>query len=240
MRTRTSPQRLPSRLAPRAAPLAVALGAGLLVVAAAALHPLLWLPLIFVLVPAAEFVLTPLWTRHGVYRYYSPLLFVLARGERLYELHGGTLYDHLFHGPAAVRGRAARRARLRCYLAGLLGLIDDIERGVLAPDARLTGTSYFFGERSARRLGFTVERAGRSERLHLALNALGLALIYRGARGRWALPPVWRARRATTTAAQLARRRAVVEAWLERLSDADGATSRARAARAAGRAPRPG
>jgi hypothetical protein len=175
------------------------------------------LPLVFLLVPTAQVALTPVWRASGVSRYHSPVFFVVARGEGTYELHGGTLYDYLLAMRWAERGGRAHRVLLRGYLAGVLGVIADIEQGRIHPKARLTATSYVFSERTARRLGFVLEPAGRWERLHLLLDALSLVAMYSYVRGRVSLPRFWKVRTAVVSAAELARQRGKVERLLRRL-----------------------
>jgi hypothetical protein len=200
----------------------IALAAGTLTVLllGVLLHPghLPWsLPLVFLVVPAAQLALVPLWRATGVYRYHSPAFFVVARGEREVELHGGTLYDYLLGMRWAERGPRARRTLLRHYLVGVLGVIADVERGSIHPGARLTGTSYVFSGRTARRLGFTLEPAGFAERLHLLLDVLSLVVMYSYVRGRPSLPHFWKTRKAVVRAAELARHRPEVERLLQRL-----------------------
>jgi hypothetical protein len=176
------------------------------------------LPLLLLVVPAAQFALTPLWRRVGVYRYYSPMLFVVARGDRVFELHGGTAYDFVLHMHREERGFRARRRWLSDYVAGLLGLIRDVETGRIPPDARISGTSYFFSEQTALRLGFTLERPGRADRLHLLLDLLSLAAMHSYARNRLTLPRFWALRKASITAAALARQKPALQRLLERIS----------------------
>lgn len=175
------------------------------------------LGLLPIVVPAMQFALTPLWRLAGVYRYYSPVLFVTEAPGGGYELHGGTSFDYL-----CLRRRGctapAHRVLLREYLVGLLGLIRDVEEGRITSDARIVGTSYFFSERSARKLGFSLSPASRGVKLHLMLDILSVAVMYSYAHGRPVVPPVWRARMAETTAAELARHRPVVERFLHHMA----------------------
>jgi len=177
------------------------------------------LPLLFVVVPAAQFALTPVWRRSGVYRYRSRVLFTVRRGAREMELHGGTLYDYVVGMRWADRGLRATRELGRGYLVGLLGVIADVEAGRIAADTRITGTSYFFSERTMRKLGFGLQPAGFLDRLHLLLDGLSLTAMYSYSRGRFAVPRIRRARRAVTTAAELARHRPEVERALARLDE---------------------
>jgi hypothetical protein len=174
--------------------------------------------LVFLLVPAAQLVLTPVWRWAGIYRYHSPALFVVERGAGQLELHGGTAFDYLLHLRWAERGAPARRILLGHYLAGLSSIIDDIQSGRIPADARITGTSYFFSDRSAARLGFALQPPSRGEVLHALLDIVSLSAMYSYVHGRPAIPRVWRARQATITARALARRKRTVQALRARLA----------------------
>jgi hypothetical protein len=173
--------------------------------------------LLFLVVPAAEVALTPLWRAAGVYRYHSPVLFGIARGANTYELHGGTLYDYLVWRNPGERGARTRRALLRGYIAGLLDVAGSVGSGTISSDTRIVASSYVFSERTAQRLGFTIERPSAMERVHLLLDAAALTAMYSFARGRPSLPRLWRVRRASIPADALGRRRHQIATLLERM-----------------------
>jgi hypothetical protein len=190
-----------------------AMAAALFALPLVTLHWLPWsLLLLFLIVPAAQIALTPLWRHAGVYRYHSPALFVVSRAPDEVEMHGGTAYDYLMRMRWGDRGAPARRILLGHYLDGLLGIIGEVERGRIPAGARITGTSYFFSDRTAERLGFTLHRPRRAEVLHALLDVVSLAAMYSYVRGRPAVPRVWRMKRASITAADLVRRKQVVQA----------------------------
>ena len=151
---------------------------------------------------AANFLLAPLLRLVGALRYVSPYLIVTrGRGSTL-ELHGATLFDYLFLFRWSDRGDQAIRNILAWYVEGLLALAREVEEGRLPPSTQISATSYIFSESVARRYGFHVEKA-RRHCLGGLLTYPTQFLTHSFARGRWALPPVHRARRATIEAAGL-------------------------------------
>src|SRR5262249_31586225 len=122
------------------------------------------LPLVFSFVQTA---FSPILRLLGVYRYHSPMLKVTIRSRRIYEIHGGTMFDYLIHLRWKDQGAAAARWILVSYLQGLSDIADCVERGELPPAIRITGTSYFFRDASARRLGFALEQPGLRLRANL-------------------------------------------------------------------------
>ena len=152
---------------------------------------------------AANFLLAPLLRLVGALRYVSPYLVVTrGRGGTL-QLHGATLFDYLFLFRWKERGDQAVRKILAWYVEGLLALAREVEAGRIPGNTQITATSYIFSESVAGRYGFQVETARRHS-LGGLLTYPTQVLTYSFARGRWALPPVHRARRATIEAADLA------------------------------------
>ena len=103
------------------------------------------------------------------------------------------------------------------YHSAMLKSALRVEAGEIPPDMSVTGTSYFFSEHSARRLGFRIERAGFRLRCVLALYFLDLLVLYSLARGRLAVPNVLNARRVVISGGELARNRPALEALIARL-----------------------
>ena len=201
---------------PRSAALAVA-GTGAafaLLLAWPAPASLLFFP---VALSVFQFCLTPLLRWSGVYYYHSEMLKATLRTGRTWEIHGGTAWDYIHLFRLSESGAAATRRLLLLYLEGLLDIARLVESGAIPAETTVTGTSYFFSERSARRLGFRIEPAGPRLRAVLVLYYLDLVLLYSFARGRVAFPNVLRARRAAIRAADLAARRGEIESLIARL-----------------------
>jgi hypothetical protein len=184
-------------------------------------------PLLF---PLAQISVAPLFRLVGVYRYHSAMLKVTIRTTRVYEIHGGTPFDYVLHLRWRDRGAPAARHILISYLEGLLDIADCVARGELPASIRITGTSYFFREASAARLGFALEKPTLRLRANLLLHLLDLTLLYSFARGRWALPPVWRTRNAVISGAGLLERRSSIESMIRLLRGHSSGADETRAA----------
>ena len=171
--------------------------------------------LVPLLTPLESLLVTPLYTVAGRFRYYSP--FLLSTGtEHTYDLHVGTLFDYVWNLRWSERGARARGIVTAEMLRGLLVLCEEIERGVVARKATINATSYFFSDRSAARLGFTIEPAPRSQVLNLILSSASVALRLSFTQGRPSWPDLRRIRRLTTTGAILLGHRPQVERMLAR------------------------
>lgn len=174
-----------------------------------------------------QFCVTPLLRNAGLYRYHSEMLKATVRTARTWEIHGGTSWDYVRLFRLSENGAVATRRLLRFYLEGLLDIARLVESGAIPGETTVTGTSYFFSERSARRLGFRLEPAGPRLRVVLVLYYLDLVLLYSFARGRIAFPNVLRTRRAAIRAADLAAKRREIERLIARLGQRPAAPAAA-------------
>jgi hypothetical protein len=214
-------------------------------VAALALLFVFPVPVSFLVFPVAlsvfQFCATPFLRNSGLYRYHSEMLKATVRTDRTWEIHGGTSWDYVRLFRLSESGAVATRRLLRSYLEGLLDIARLVESGAIPPETTVTGTSYFFSEKSARRLGFRLEPAGPRLRAVLVLYYLDLVLLYSFARGRIAFPNVLKARRAAIRAADLAAKRRAIEVLIARLRREPAAPGvRARRASGPSSPPAPG
>lgn len=152
----------------------------------------LWgIPAILLFVPVFFFGTTPLLRLLRVYTYYSPLLLVFGANKSHYDLHNGTNFDYLIHMKWADRGMRANRKILAYYFEGLLNIIKELETGVLPMSLTISGTSYFFSDRTAERLGFRLEKPSLFYRLNLIFAFVELFWMYSYAHGQWRIPNVF-------------------------------------------------
>ncbi len=158
----------------------------------------------------------------GVFRYHSPLLKVSLRSRRYYEVHSGTLLDYVLLFRWKDRGGRATRQILGLFLEGFLDIANAVERGEIARDTHIVGTSYFFSEKSAERLGFRLESAGLRLRLVLFVSYAELALLHSFARGRLSFPNVLNVRTAVVRGDELLARRDEMRRILTRLREIEG------------------
>lgn len=150
---------------------------------------------------------TPFCRVTGIYLYHSPMLKATFRSARAWEVHGGTIWDWLVLFRFRDRGAAAARRVMVWYLEGFLDIAARVERGEIPESVEVTGTSWFFREETARRLGFEIRPAGFRLRFNLFLNALDLWLTYSFTRGRIALPDLLAVKQAVIRGDELLRRR---------------------------------
>lgn len=185
--------------------------------AAVGAHVAVLLPLWMML---GSLFFTPLLRHIGALRYCSPYLVVTRGGHGRIDLHGATLFDYLILFCWSDRGRPAVRKILLWYIDGLLALASEIREGRLPDNTVLSATSYIFSESIARRYGFSVEQASRFSFGGL-LTYPTQFLTYTFAKGRWAFPPIFRARRATISGAQLCSQTARLQRLRDHLHSAD-------------------
>lgn len=158
---------------------------------------LLWYFVILPFAPVMQFCLTPFLTLIGLYRYLSPMLLVSAPSPQKYDLHNGTSFDYLFVMRGIAKGRPTRQQILAYYLQGLLKIVEELEQGLIPKDITISGTSYFFSESTARRLGFTIEKPSWFLKINQYFNYIDLFWMYSRAHGKWTLPNLRNVKAAT-------------------------------------------
>ncbi|MFA5011251.1 MAG: hypothetical protein WC644_04785 [Ignavibacteria bacterium] len=162
----------------------------------------LYLLLFPVTLPLAVCTITPLMRVSGYYIYYSPMLLGIKSKKKL-DLHNGTSFDYILYMKLKDKGIKARNKLLSYFLEGLLKIIQEIENGKIKSTLFIEGTSYFFSDSTAKRLGFTLQKPLLHYHFNFILNFIDLTLMYSYSKGRFTIPRIFEIKRAVISPSEL-------------------------------------
>lgn len=155
-----------------------------------------YLPILIAIIPFAKpighFLLVPFLRLAGLLKYYSPMFIAVKLKEKRLEIHNGSSFDYLVNMRWKQRGLRAKKRMMIYYLKGFLKIIDELEKQKLPRDVTLTGTSYFFSNKSAIRIGFIEKKVSTIERMLFFLDYINLFLMYSYSNGRICFPDIAR------------------------------------------------
>ena len=180
-------------------------------------HSILFLLLFPVTLPLAVFSLTPVMRVSGYYIYYSPMLLGIKSKKKL-DLHNGTTFDYLLNMKLKDKGIKARYRILAYYLEGLLKIISENENGKISDSISIEGTSYFFSDSTAEKLGFTLRKPLFQYYFNFIFNFTDLTLMYSYSKGRFTIPRIFQIKRAVITPSELCTRKENIKALLKALN----------------------
>ncbi len=138
--------------------------------------------------PFLQFLTTPFFKLTKMYTYLSPMLLVFGANDKKYDLHSGTSFDYLFVLRGTKSGIELRKKLLKYFIEGLLNIIKKIENKELPETVIVSGSSYFFSERTANRLGFKIAKINWFLKFNLYLNYIDLLWMYSLSNGKLTFP----------------------------------------------------
>jgi len=187
----------------------------LIVVGFGAIMPLLRKPysllLLPILAPFLNFVSVPFLRLIGYYKYLNPYVISTVQTDKQYDLHNIFTFDYLVNFKWSNRGKYAQRILLGHYFKALITIIERIESGQLSSKVKIVGHSYFFNNRTAEKLGFTITNASSFWVLNSAVQFIELSYLYSFSKGKWALPKFWKVKRAEITGSDLVTKKEILE-----------------------------
>ena len=177
-------------------------------------YGLLLLP---ILAPILNLASVPFFRLIGYYKYLTPLVLSTVQTDKEYDLHNVFTFDYLVNFKWADRGKKVQKTLLAHYFKALLVIIERIETEQLPPSVKIVGHSYFFGDRTAEKLGFTVSKAGSFWVINSAMQFIELTYLYSFSQGKWAMPKFWKVKRAEIVGSDLVKKKEFLEGLVRKL-----------------------
>ena len=193
----------------------------LLIVGTGVLMPLLIKPyallLLPILAPLLNLISVPFFRLIGYYKYLNPYVLSTVQTDKEYDLHNVFTFDYLVNFKWADRGKKVQKILLGHYFKALLTIIERIETGQLSPEVKIIGHSYFFSDRTAEKLGFTISKAASFWVINSAMQFIELTYLYSFSQGKWAMPKFWKVKRAEIVGSDLVKKKEFLEGLVRKL-----------------------
>jgi hypothetical protein len=145
------------------------------------------------------------------------LLGYMANDKQI-DLHSGTTFDYLWVMRKVKPGIEMRNRLLMYQLEGLLNIIQQIEKNKIPQTVTIIGTSYFFSDRTLKKLGFGIEKPSLFYRLNILVNFIDLTCLYSLSNGRFTIPNLLRVKKATISGTKILENKNNIEEILSLLS----------------------
>ena len=178
-------------------------------------YGLLLLPL---LAPYLNLVSVPFFRLIGYFKYLNPYVLSTVQNDKHYDLHNIFTFDYLVNFKWSDRGMRAQKILLSHYFKALLTIIDRIEKNELSPDVKIVGHSYFFADRTAKKLGFQISKASLFWIVNSLFQFIELTYLYSFSKGKIEIPKFWKVKRAEIEGHELLKKRAILEDLVKRTS----------------------
>ena len=160
--------------------------------------------LLIPLIPSLiQFFGAPIAKLSGIHKYLSPMLLANLASDKNYEIHNGTTFDYLMVMNNFKPGPEFSKKMLIYYLEGLLNIVEKIETSELSENVLIQGSSYFFNDRTAKKLGFKLSKVNFAIQMNMLINYLDLIWMYSLSQGRLTFPNLLNMQKASVTGKQL-------------------------------------
>lgn len=164
-----------------------------------------------ILAPFLNLVSVPFFRLIGYYKYLNPYVISTVQTNKKYDLHNIFTFDYLVNFKWSDRGKRAQKILLGNYLKALITIIERIENNQLSPKVKIVGHSYFFNERTAKKLGFTISQASLFWKLNSILQFIELTYLYSFSQGKLVIPKFWKVKKAEIIGSDLVTKKELLE-----------------------------
>lgn len=127
------------------------------------------------------------------------------------DLHSGVSFDYVFVMRKYKSGIEFKYRPLIYHLEGLICLIKLIENKNIPDTVNITGTSYFFNNRTLNKMGFEIMNPSLIDRVNLFVNFIDLVWMYSLSQGKLSIPKIWNAKKASISGAKLIESKKLIE-----------------------------
>jgi hypothetical protein len=134
------------------------------------------------------------------------------------DLHSGGSFDYLFVMRKYSPGFEMKKRLLLFHVEGLRNIARLIEDKTIPASVTIVGTSYFFSDRSAQKMGFELINPSLFYRINLFVNIFDLTWMYSLSQGKWSLPKVWQAKKVQISGQKLVENKGHLESLYNKLN----------------------
>jgi len=114
-------------------------------------------------------------------------------------------------------GIEMRNRLMMFHLEGLLNIIQLIENKSIPETVNIVGTSYFFNDRTLRKMGFEIVNPSLFYRLNLFANFIDIFWMYSLSKGKFSIPKLWNAKKASIKGIHLTESKKKIEELYSRM-----------------------